>query len=309
MSKQRGIKDYAYLVLTGVTMGSADVVPGVSGGTMAFIMGVYRELIEAIKSFNIELLQKAVKLDVRGVLDHVPWKFLACIGGGVTLAIVSLVHFISWAMEHHEAYLYSVFFGLVAASILIVARELKWTVCAAISLLLGSGFAWWIVGLVPAEMNHTPLILFGSGMVAITAMILPGISGSFILLVLGQYTYVINAVKNLDILTVGSVAAGCAVGIIGFSRILSYLLDRHYQVTVAVLVGFMFGSLRKIWPFKNVLETMEDRHGELIPIRFENILPDFNDNASWISLMLALVGAGLILVLHHIHENLSESET
>lgn len=309
MSEKRGIKDYAYLVLTGITMGSADVVPGVSGGTMAFIMGIYQELIEAIKSFNLELLRKALKFDIQGVMKHVPWQFLACIGGGIVLAIASLVHFISWALEHHEAYLYSVFFGLVVASILIVGRELKWTITAGLSLVIGTGIAWSIVGLVPAEMSHTPLILFGSGMVAITAMILPGISGSFILLILGQYAYIINAVKELDVVTVASVGAGCVVGIIGFSRVLSYLLAKHYQVTVAVLVGFMIGSLRKIWPFKNVLETMEDRHGELIPIRFENVWPDFSGSAWWICLLLAIVGAVVILVLHRIQLALSNSNS
>ena len=308
MARERGLKDYLYLVLTGITMGSADVVPGVSGGTMAFIMGIYQELIEAIKSFNLELLRKVFKFDIKGVFDHVPWKFLLCVGGGIIAAFASLAHVVSWALEHHEVYLFSLFFGLVVASVVIVGRELKWTVSTIMSLLAGSVFAWWIVGLVPAEMSHSPIVLFLSGMVAICAMILPGISGSFILLILGQYAFIMNAVKDLDLVSVVSVAAGCAIGIMGFSRILSWQLARHYQVTVAVLVGFMIGSLRKIWPFKNVLETMEDRHGDLIPIRFENVAPDFSSTVWWTCLLLALAGAVVILLLSRIQSSLNTSD-
>ena len=222
-------------------MGSADVVPGVSGGTIAFIMGVYQELLHTIKLFNLKLLRMACKMQFAEIVNYLPVKFIGFLGAGILFAIASLVHLISWALEHHEGYLLSLFFGLVAASIFIVLKGLKPNIGVFASVLAGSLFAWWLVGLSPSEGSHTSIILFLSGMVAITAMILPGISGSFILLVLGQYAYVINAIKELEFVILATVAAGCLVGIIGFSRILSWLLARHYQITVGLLVGFMIG--------------------------------------------------------------------
>ena len=259
MKGKRGKKECAYLFLTGFLMGSADVVPGVSGGTIAFIMGIYLELLNTIKLFNLKLLRMVCKFQLKEILNYLPWKFIGFLGAGILFAIASLVHLISWALEYHETYLLSLFFGLVAASILIVLKELKPKFGVFVSVLIGSVFAWWLVGLPPSESSHTPVILFLSGMIAITAMILPGISGSFILLILGQYAYVIKAVKELEFFTIAMVAAGCLVGLTSFSRILSWLLDRHYQVTVGLLVGFMIGSLRKIWPFKNELSSMTKR--------------------------------------------------
>lgn len=294
-SKPRQWKEYAYLVLTGITMGSADVVPGVSGGTMAFIMGVYQELVEAIKSFNVALLKKALRFDLKAVFDHIPWRFLACLLSGIFLAIAGLVHAISWCLEHQEAYLYSLFFGLVLASIAVISVQLKKNVSTVFALIAGAAFAWWIVGLVPQEMDHGLLTVFLSAMVAITAMILPGISGSFILLILGQYAFIIESIKEFNIPVLLVFALGCVLGLMGFSRALSWLLKHAYSITVAVLVGFMIGSLRKIWPFKEVVQTMVDRHGVVVPIETRNILPDVGSASFWISLGLA--GLGVLLIL------------
>jgi putative membrane protein len=309
MRDKRGTKECAYLFLTGFLMGSADVVPGVSGGTIAFIMGIYQELINTIKLFNLKLLRMACKIQFKEVLDYLPWKFIGFLGAGILFAIASLVHLISWALEHHETYLLSLFFGLVAASIFIVLKGLKPNMGVFASVLIGSVFAWWLVGLPPSESSHTPMILFLSGMIAITAMILPGISGSFILLVLGQYAYVIKAVKELEFFTLAMVAAGCVVGITGFSRILSWLLACHYQITVGLLAGFMIGSLRKIWPFKNELSFMQKPNGDSIPVTFENTMPDFSTNAWWICLLTAFLGGVLILALHGLRKFLSNAST
>jgi len=309
MKKTRGVKECGYLFLTGFLMGSADVVPGVSGGTIAFIMGIYQELINTIKLFNLKLLRMICKIQWKEVLDYLPWKFIGFLGAGIVFAIASLVHLISWALEYHETYLLSLFFGLVTASIFIVLKGLKPNLGVFVSVLVGSVFAWWLVGLPPSESSHTPLILFLSGMIAITAMILPGISGSFILLVLGQYAYVIRAVKELEFFTLAMVAAGCLVGITGFSRILSWLLARHYQVTVGLLVGFMIGSLRKIWPFKNELTFMQKPNGDSIAITFENTMPDFSSNVWWLCLITALAGGALILSLQILRKSFSGSSS
>ena len=297
MKDQRSFKDYLYLFLTGVTMGSADVVPGVSGGTMAFIMGVYQELIDGIKSFDLEVVKLLLRFRIREATERVPWRFLVALGSGIGVAIITLAGVITWLLEHHPTYLYSFFFGLVLASIVAIGTHIEWSPGAVATLLGGTVLAYWIVGLVPVQMPHDPVTLLLSGMVGITAMILPGISGSFILLILGQYAFVLNAIKNFDILTLLPFGVGVVIGITGFARILGWLLHHYHQMTITLLVGFMIGSLRKIWPFKETLETMVDRHGDVVPILQRNVLPDFASSAFWISLALCVAGFILIRVL------------
>lgn len=300
MATERTPKDYAYIGFAGMTMGAADVVPGVSGGTMAFIMGIYQELIEAIKSFNVELAKKALRFDVKGVFDHVPWRFLLALGSGLVLSVLSLAHAVTYLLDHHQSLLYAFFFGLVAASIVAIGKDLQWSATTLGGLVAGTLVAYWIVGLVPSNAPHSPLILFFSGMVAISAMILPGISGSFILLILGQYAYVIGAVKELDVITLLPFALGCGLGLMAFARILSWLFVHYEQLTMTLLVGFMLGSLRKIWPFKLTLETMIDRHGDEVPMVQQNVLPDFSSSEPWIALGLAVLGFVLILGLNRL---------
>ncbi len=297
MSEQRSFKDYLYLFVTGVTMGSADVVPGVSGGTMAFIMGVYQELIDAIKSFDLEVVKLLLRLRWRDAVERVPWRFLLALGSGIGVAIVSLAGVITWLLEHHSTFLYAFFFGLVLASIVAIGAHIEWSGGAVATLIAGTALAYWIVGLVPVQMPHGPLTLFLSGTVGITAMILPGISGSFILLILGQYAFVLNAVKTFDVVTMLPFGVGIVVGITGFARVLSWLLHHRHQMTITLLVGFMIGSLRKIWPFKETLESMVDRHGEVVPILQRNVLPDVASSTFWISLALCVAGFVLIRIL------------
>lgn len=299
MADDRSLKDYAYLCLTGLTMGAADVVPGVSGGTMAFIMGVYQELIDAIKSFDLKLAQKALRFDLKGMMDQVPWRFLLALGSGIMLSILSLSHAVTYFLDHHQTYLYAFFFGLVAASIVAVGLDMRWSANTVLGLVAGTIVAYWIVGLVPNDGSHSPLVLFLSGCVAISAMILPGISGSFILLILGQYAYVIGAVKNLDVVTLLPFALGCGLGLMAFARVLSWLFAHYERVTVTLLIGFMVGSLRKIWPFKETLEWMVDRHGDKVPKVERNILPEPSTEL-WICLALAIVGFVVILGLNRL---------
>lgn len=266
-----------YLFLSGSVMGAADVVPGVSGGTMAFILGIYGELIETIKAFNLDLARMILRGRWREGLRHVNFSFLLPLLLGLATALLSLAHVVSWLLEHHPVPLYALFFGLVAASILAVSTHVGWGAARFLALVTGAIAAYLVVGLVPLEMPHTPLMLFASGAVAICAMILPGISGSFLLLILGQYEFVIGAVRDLSLPALVPFAAGMVCGIGVFSRLLSWLLRRHHQLTVTLLIGFMLGSLRRIWPFK--CDTGES-----------NVLPDVTQRYFWLSLSLCLLG-------------------
>lgn len=296
---KRTPRQHAYVVFTGAAMGAADVVPGVSGGTMAFILGVYEELINTIKSFNIELLKLLFAFRIREAFEHVNGRFVLALGAGLGGAVLSLARVLSWLLETHPVPLFAFFFGLILASIIAVSAHVRWKPSMVITLLIGSIGAYLIVGLVPLDMPNDPLTLFLSGAVAICAMILPGISGSFILLILGQYAYILNAVKDFNLGGLIPALCGMVVGIMTFSRILSWLLKHFHQVTVTLLVGFMVGSLRKIWPFKEVLETMVDRHGDVVPIVERNVWPDVTQPIVWVSVGLALVGFLLISALDH----------
>jgi putative membrane protein len=306
-----------YLFLTGLCMGAADVVPGVSGGTMAFILGIYTQLLDAIKSFNGKLLGDLLRGRFRKAYAQVPIRFLFPLGLGVVTAILSLAELITYLLATQESLLFAFFFGLVSGSIVILAARHQWNARGVAALFVGTLVAYWIVGLVPAQPGHTPLILFLSGAIAICAMILPGISGSFILLILGQYAYCVNALHLMtDALrqgdfpaltqvvfgTVLPVAMGAAVGLIAFARVLSWLLNRHGTVTVAALIGFMVGSLRRIWPFKEVLEFGTDRHGDPIALRWRNVIPTEALDQAMIALALAVGGFALICLLDHLYD-------
>ena len=260
-TEPRTLRQYLRLLLTGFAMGASDIVPGVSGGTMAFILGVYEDLINAIKSFNVDALRLLFRLRIRELFAYVSLRFLVSLGLGILLAIVVLSGYLSALMEDTQGrtLLFAFFFGLVLASILTIGIKVKWDTRSLASWLIGTVFAFVVVNLVPTEADHSAPVLIISGMIAITAMILPGISGSFILLILGQYDYVLSAVSNRDLPPVIYVAVGAVVGIIAFSRVLSYLLSNYYHRTVALLVGFMVGSLWKIYPWRQCLQSDTDR--------------------------------------------------
>ncbi|MBK8022083.1 MAG: DUF368 domain-containing protein [Chloroflexi bacterium] len=247
-SRPRTPRQFARLFLTGFAMGSADIVPGVSGGTIAFISGIYDTLLNAIKSFDLHAIRLAIGLQFRRLLDHIPLSFLIAVGLGILTAIFALSNALHHYMETHPVYVFAFFGGLVIASIISVGLKVKWNALTLLTMVGFAVFAFWLVGLQELQdADHSLPVLFFSGAIAIMAMILPGISGSFILLIMGQYRHILGAVRALDIMTLLAVAAGCVVGIIGFSRVLSWLLNRYEQVTVAALVGFMIGSLRRVY--------------------------------------------------------------
>ena len=302
LSRPRTAGDYLRLILTGFAMGASDIVPGVSGGTMAFVLGVYADLIHAIKSFNLDALRLLLSRRFGALLAHISFRFLLALGIGLALAIVSLSGYLSAVMDDPggRALLFAFFFGLVVASILTVGYRVPWDARSAVSLLVGAVVAFVIVNAVPADADHSTPALFVSGMIAITAMILPGISGSFILLIMGQYDYVLAAVSQRDLPPIIAVGCGAVVGLIAFSRVLSYLLAHHYRMTVALLVGFMAGSLWKIYPWRQCLESDMDRHGDVRCLADAPIAPDTASDAFWIAIVLMLAGFLLVNALDHL---------
>lgn len=296
----RTFGDYLGITGVGVAMGAADVVPGVSGGTMAFILGIYDELLSSIKSFNIQLLKLLLRFRLREALEHVNWRFLLALGIGLGGTLISLAHAITWLLDHHPVPLFAFFFGLVLASIVSVSTHVKWSPAMLVTCAAGAYGAYTIVRLVPMNMPNDPLTLFWCAAIAIMAMILPGISGSFLLFILGQYRFVMEAVKKLDVMTLLPFALGAAVGIMAFSRVLTWLLQHYRRVTITLLVGFMVGSLWKIWPFRQVLESTVNHKGEIIPIRETVVLPDVQSGQFWLSLGLCVAGFALIMALDNL---------
>ena len=295
-SKNRSFTDYIVLGVKGFCMGASDVVPGVSGGTMAFILGIYEELFDAIKSFDLKSLQFFVTLKFRPLLDRISWQFLLAVGIGILVAIFSLSKLLSWLLQNRPIFIWSFFLGLILASVLSVSRRVEaWRVLTWLCLVGGTLGSYFLVGLVPVATPNDYWFLFLCGAVAICAMILPGISGSYILVLLGKYQYVLDAVNHRDFLVLGLVAAGACVGIIAFSRILGWLLKNYHDLMVATLTGLMIGSLRKVWPWKETLESVVDSHGRMVPLVQSNILP-----GQWngeVLAALSLMVAGLLAVL------------
>lgn len=299
--ERRTIKDYLGLAARGFAMGAADVVPGVSGGTMAFILGIYEELINSIKNLlNPQAFQLALRFKIIQALEVLPWKFLLAVGVGILAAIFSLAPYLEWMLINKPELLWSFFFGLVAASIYTVSRRVsRWGAGAIGAVIIGAIAAYIIVGLVPTETPNTWWFLFISGFIAICAMILPGISGSFVLVLLGKYQYVLSAVNNRDFVTLFLVAAGAGVGIVSFAQVLSWLFKRYHDLTVAVLIGLMAGSLRKIWPWKETIREIIDRHGVPVPVEQVNILPPAWNGEVFFALILAVVGFALVFGLEY----------
>lgn len=305
LSRPRTSAQHLRLFLTGFAMGAADIVPGVSGGTMAFILGIYETLIHAIKSFNFEALRLALSLKVKELLVYISFRFLLALGLGLLAAIVLLSGFLSAVMDDEQGrtLLFAFFFGLVLASILTIGVKVRWASASIAMFVVGAVSAFVIVNIVPAEADHSAPMLFLSGMIAITAMILPGISGSFMLLILGQYDYVLTAVSERDLPPVIIVGLGAVAGIIAFSRVLSFLLAHYYHVTVALLVGFMAGSLWKIYPWKECLTSDLDRHGDFRCLAEQNVRPDLTAGDFWLALALMIGGFLLVNLLDHLQSN------
>jgi putative membrane protein len=298
-SRQNYLKLFT-LSLKGMAMGAADIVPGVSGGTIAFITGIYEELITSISNVNLEALRILRRKGIRNFWEYINGQFFVFLFLGIGLSIALLVKVVSYVLETYPVLIWSFFFGLILASIWVVGRAVKkWNLAAIIAMLTGTAFAFWISTIQTVANVDSNWYIFLSGSVAICAMILPGVSGSFILVLMGSYQVVISGLKNLDFTLIALFGSGCAIGLLSFARLLNFLFSRFKSITIALLTGFMIGSLNKVWPWKN-------RVGDSPLFKFEdkeewattNVLPmDYLNDDPKLLFAICLICVGLVLVL------------
>lgn len=293
---------YLRLFLTGFGMGTADVIPGVSGGTIAFLAGIYQELLYSIKVATGEFLKLLLQGKLKKAFAILPFRFLLPLAVGLFAAIFTLAELLSYLLETQPVFVWSFFFGLVLASIFVVLKRVGvWKVSYKVSFLIAAIITYFIVGAIPVETPNTLFFFFISGMIAISAMILPGISGSFILLLLGKYQQVLAAVTERDFVTLGVFMLGCIVGIALFARFLSWLFKHYHDISIAILAGIMLGSLQKIWPWKETVLTRINSHGVEVPLVENNVLPSALDAAFFIALFLGILGAFIVFQLDRMH--------
>ncbi len=297
----RTIKDYLAIGLKGMAMGAADVVPGVSGGTIAFISGIYEELLGSISNINLGLLKTFKKQGFKAAWKQLNGNFLLSLFIGIFISIISLAKLIKYLLENEPILLWSFFFGLVLASIIYIAKQIKkWNIVSVIVLILGAFLAFYITTLNPlVSENSSFLYVFIAGAIAICAMILPGISGSFILVLLGAYKPVLNAVDERDYKTIFIFILGAIIGLLSFSKVLKWLFANYKNYTLAALTGFIIGSLNKIWPWKETLTWRTNSHGIKVPFNEQSVSPfSFDGDAQFtFAIILAVFGFVLILLM------------
>lgn len=286
------LRDAPYIVFSGFSMGTADVVPGVSGGTMAVALGIYGQLLRAIASFDAEAVRLLLRFRIPALLARVHVRFLGALVVGVGLGVGLMVKVVKLPelLQESPKLVYAVFFGLVLASAVLLGRRIpQWDVGKLGSLLLGAGFGFAVVNLVPVDTPEAAWFIFLSGFVAICAMVLPGISGSFVLLILGKYAYVLNALGHLDLAVIIPFGLGCALGITSFSRLVAWALARFHDTVLAGLVGLLIGSLWRIWPYQHVTTIVVREKPRVVGA--EPYFPEALDPA-----VIGLFLVGLVLV-------------
>jgi putative membrane protein len=296
---KRSLKDYFVISLKGIAMGAADVVPGVSGGTIAFISGIYEELIQSINQVNFKAIKLLRKEGFGSMWKAVNGNFLFSLLLGIAISVITLAKIIRHLLETQPILIWSFFFGLVLASIFYVGKQItRWNLGSILLLLSGAFLAYFITTLTPQNANVSYPYLFLSGALAICAMILPGISGSYILLLLGVYKPVLDAIHEKDFKILGVLMVGAVVGLLSFSRLLKWLFDHYQNLTLAALTGFIIGSLNKIWPWKLILESATI-NGKLKILQEKSIFPwNFQgENQLILALILAAIGFLFIIFL------------
>ncbi len=328
VTPSRSAVGYLRVALAGFAMGVANVIPGVSGGTMAFILGIFEELIDSIRRIaSVETLKLLLHFRFRELWTTLPWRFLLAVGVGILAALVSAAKLFTWLLDAYPSFTFAFFFGLMLPSVVMMMRKVKqWRAGPVISLLCGAGVAFWIINLVPESTPNVWYISLLSGMVVICAMILPGISGSFLLLILGQYAYVWGAVAHLpkslvtpEFFTLFWSGIGCVVGLGLFVHILNYLFAHRHDATMAALIGFMIGSLPRLWPWNvDTLVSVKYASGELIhlalpesqpaveaavragakvtPLKFAYALPQEFGGAFWLTVGLIVFGCAVVVL-------------
>jgi len=293
--------------LRGMAMGAADIVPGVSGGTIAFITGIYFRLLEAISAAPVAFVKQFLKGDIRGFWRAIDGSFLITLLAGVITSVASLASLITWLLASHPILIWSFFFGLIVASVWHVGRQARhFSPFLLAPLVAGVVFAWWVTTLPASEVAPSQLAFFWAGALAICAMILPGISGSFLLVIIGMYSPILAAIKSFEVASLGLFLLGCLVGLLSVARLIT-LTFRHFHDTVlALLTGFMIGALSKVWPWQETLSWRTNSSGEQVPLSQAPVTPDTwavltgQDPQVVMAIVMALAGLVLVLALEYV---------
>ncbi|HPN85090.1 MAG TPA: DUF368 domain-containing protein [Victivallales bacterium] len=332
LGKSRSFYDYLKLSFVGFAMGVANVIPGVSGGTIAFISGIYEELISSIRAFaSVSTIKKVLTLKVKELYLEMPWAFLLAIAVGTLFAFATVAKLVTWLLVEHESFTFAAFLGMIAGSILTVLKMVKkWDYTCFAALLIGTVVAYFIVTMIPCETPNLWWISFLSGIVVIIAMILPGISGSFLLLVMGQYKYVWGAISDMSrlnfsieaFLTCFWMGLGSAIGLGAFSHCLNWLFKRWHDVTVSTLIGFMVGSMWRLWPWQETvvfsaklgkevrrisippattetIEQIRNSGAKITPLVQKNLIPQNFDASFFFVVILFIVGFACVMLMEY----------
>lgn len=289
-------------------MGAADVIPGVSGGTIAFITGIYERFLNAVKNVNLNNIKLLFKCKFKQFWQNIDGTFLFVLLCGIGVSFLSLAKLMTYLMSNYPIAVWSFFSGLIIASTIFIARDVKWNVKTVAAFLIFTVAAFFIASPENTALaaNHKLWYIFVCGAIAICAMILPGISGSFILVLLGEYHFMMQSLSEFEFVIIGIFLCGAAIGIVTFSRVLSWLFKHFKEITLASLTGFMFGSLNKIWPWKQTLSTFTDSHNVTQPLTQKNILPSaFEGNAQLESAVIfAIIGFILIFAIEFLSKKI-----
>ncbi len=294
---QRRLKDYATIALKGLAMGAADAVPGVSGGTIAFISGIYEELVSTISNVNANLFKTLFNSGFKAFWKQANGYFVVALLSGILISYVSFMRLAKYLLENEPVLIWSFFFGLIIASIYFVGKQINtWNLPVVLALLVGTGIAYYISSLPTMATNNSAIFLFFAGAIAICAMILPGISGSFILIILGAYKTLSDAIHDLDIKKIALFVAGAVIGLLSFSHVLKWLFKHYHNITLALLTGFIFGSLDKVWPWKETLTWLVDSKGIKIPLLQKSISPFSFEGDNQLPFAIALMVLGFFTI-------------
>lgn len=294
---QRRLKDYATITLKGLAMGAADAVPGVSGGTIAFISGIYEELVSTISNVNANLFKTLFNSGFKAFWKQANGYFVVALLSGILISYVSFMRLAKYLLENEPVLIWSFFFGLIIASIYFVGKQINtWNLPVVLALLVGTGIAYYISSLPTMATNNSAIFLFFAGAIAICAMILPGISGSFILIILGAYKTLSDAIHDLDIKKIALFVAGAVIGLLSFSHVLKWLFKHYHNITLALLTGFIFGSLDKVWPWKETLTWLVDSKGIKIPLLQKSISPFSFEGDNQLPFAIALMVLGFFSI-------------
>ncbi|WP_347922315.1 DUF368 domain-containing protein [Pontimicrobium sp. SW4] len=295
---QRRFLDYLIISLKGLAMGAADAVPGVSGGTIAFISGIYEELINTISGVNFSLITTLRKQGFKAFWKQLNGNFITALLIGIVISFVSFMKLAKYLIEYHPILIWSFFFGLIVASIYFVGKQItNWNIATVLMILIGTAIAYYITIIPASDVNDSPYFLFFAGALAICAMILPGISGSFILVILGAYKTLSNAINDIDIKKLALFVGGAIVGLLSFSHVLKWLFKTYHNLTLAILTGFILGSLNKVWPWKKVLSWRTNSKGDEVPLLEQSISPFSFEGEPQVIFAIGLMFIGFLTII------------